>query len=222
MAIVAPSILSADFNNLLEEVKSVSSAEFLHIDVMDGNFVPNISLGALVYKNLKGKVDMVFDVHLMINDPVKYAKDFISAGADYLTFHYEAVSDVLGTINYIKSLGAKVGISIKPMTDVGVLDPYLEYIDLILIMSVEPGFGGQKFMDNSLDKIRYLYKKRQTNEYLYLIEVDGGINSDTAKQVVLAGCDVLVAGTYIFKSQDRKKIIKELKELWLLKLCVQE
>ncbi len=222
MAIVAPSILSADFNNLLEEVKSVSSAEFLHIDVMDGNFVPNISLGALVYKNLKGKVDMVFDVHLMINDPVKYAKDFISAGADYLTFHYEAVSDVLGTINYIKSLGAKVGISIKPMTDVGVLDPYLEYIDLILIMSVEPGFGGQKFMDNSLDKIRYLYEKRQTNDYLYLIEVDGGINSDTAKQVVLAGCDVLVAGTYIFKSQDRKKIIKELKELWLLKLCVQE
>ena len=222
MAIVAPSILSADFNNLLEEVKSVSSAEFLHIDVMDGNFVQNISLGALVYKNLKGKVDMVFDVHLMINDPVKYAKDFISAGADYLTFHYEAVSDVLGTIKYIKSLGSKVGISIKPMTDVGVLDPYLEYIDLILIMSVEPGFGGQKFMDNSLDKIRYLYKKRQTHEYLYLIEVDGGINSDTAKQVVLAGCDVLVAGTYIFKSQDRNKLIKELKELWLLKLCVQE
>lgn len=213
MAIVAPSILSADFNNLLEEVKSVSSAEFLHIDVMDGNFVPNISLGALVYKNLKGKVDMVFDVHLMINDPVKYAKDFISAGADYLTFHYEAVSDVLGTIKYIKSLGSKVGISIKPMTDVRVLDPYLEYIDLILIMSVEPGFGGQKFMDNSLDKIRYLYEKRQTNEYLYLIEVDGGINSDTAKQVVLAGCDVLVAGTYIFKSQNRKKLIKELKEL---------
>ncbi|MFA5542818.1 MAG: ribulose-phosphate 3-epimerase [Bacilli bacterium] len=213
MAIVAPSILSADFNNLLEEVLSVSSAEFLHVDVMDGNFVPNISLGALVYKNLKGKVDMVFDVHLMISDPVKYAKDFVESGADYLTFHYEAVNDVLKTIEYFKSLGVKVGISIKPNTDVRVLDSYLEYLDLILIMSVEPGFGGQKFIDSALDKIKYLYDKKKANEYTYLIEVDGGINEETSKLVVNAGCDVLVAGTYIFKSHNRKKLIKELKEL---------
>lgn len=215
MAIVAPSILSADFNNLLEEVLSVSSAEFLHVDVMDGNFVPNISLGALVYKNLKGKVDMVFDVHLMISDPVKYAKDFVESGADYLTFHYEAVNDVLKTIEYFKSLGVKVGISIKPNTDVRVLDSYLEYLDLILIMSVEPGFGGQKFIDSALDKIKYLYDKKKANGYTYLIEVDGGINEETSKLVVNAGCDVLVAGTYIFKSHNRKKLIKELKELWL-------
>lgn len=213
MAIVAPSILSADFNNLLEEVLSVSSAEFLHVDVMDGNFVPNISLGALVYKNLKGNVDMVFDVHLMISDPVKYAKDFVESGADYLTFHYEAVNDVLKTIEYYKSLGVKVGISIKPNTDVRVLDSYLEYLDLILIMSVEPGFGGQKFIDSALDKIKYLYDKKKANGYTYLIEVDGGINEETSKLVVNAGCDVLVAGTYIFKSHNRKKLIKELKEL---------
>lgn len=215
MAIIAPSILSADFNNLLEEVKSVSTAQFLHIDVMDGSFVPNISLGALVYKNLKGKVDMVFDVHLMISDPVKYAKDFVEAGADYLTFHYEAVNDVKGTIEYYKKLGVKVGISIKPNTDVEVLNPYLEYLDLVLIMSVEPGFGGQKFMENALDKIKYLKEQRLNHKFNYLIQVDGGINEETSKLAVSAGCDVLVAGTYIFKSQDRKNLIKELKKLWL-------
>jgi len=213
MAIVAPSILSANFNNLLAEVKSVSSAEFLHIDVMDGHFVPNISIGALVYKHLKAEVDMVMDVHLMIADPVKYAKDFVEAGADYLTFHYEAVSDVLGTIKYIKSLGVKVGISIKPNTKVEVLDEYLNELDLILVMSVEPGFGGQKFIETSLAKIEYLRKQRDENDYLYLIEVDGGINLETGKLAVDAGVDILVAGTSIFKSKNREKIIKELKDL---------
>lgn len=213
MAIIAPSILSADFNNLLEEVKSVSNAKFLHIDVMDGNFVPNISMGALVYKNLKGKVDMVFDVHLMIADPVKYANDFVQAGADYLTFHYEAVNDVLGTINYIRSLGVKVGISIKPNTDVRVLDKYLEHLDLILVMSVEPGFGGQKFMDNSLPKIKYLKDKKEQFKYNYLIEIDGGINFETARLAVSNGCEVLVAGSFIFKSNDRKNLIKELESI---------
>ena len=213
MAIIAPSILSADFNKLLEEVNSVSNAKFLHIDVMDGCFVPNISLGALVYKNLKGKVDMVFDVHLMICDPIKYAKDFISAGADYLTFHYEAVSDVLETIKYIKSLGAKVGISIKPNTDVRVLDKYLAYLDLILVMSVEPGFGGQAFMPNSLPKIKYLKDMKDQNNYKYLIEIDGGINLETAKLAVDNGCEILVAGSFIFKSKDRINLIKELENI---------
>ena len=213
MAIVAPSILSANFNNLLAEVKSVSTAEFLHIDVMDGHFVPNISIGALVYKNLKTEVDMVMDVHLMISDPMKYAKDFIDAGADYLTFHYEAVNNVLDTIKYIKSHGVKVGISIKPNTKVEVLDDYLQYLDLILIMSVEPGFGGQKFMESSLPKLEYLRKQRQIHDYLYLIEVDGGINSETAKEAVKSGADILVAGTSIFKSKNREKIIEEMKAL---------
>jgi ribulose-phosphate 3-epimerase len=213
MAIIAPSILSANFNNLLEEVKSVDNAEFLHIDVMDGHFVPNISIGALVYKNLKKAVDMVFDVHLMISDPEKYAEDFIKAGADYLTFHYEAVKDVGITIKHFKELGVKVGISVKPNTDVKVLDPYLEYLDLILIMSVEPGFGGQQFMPNSLDKVKYLKAQRDKKDYLYLIEIDGGINLETAKLAVDAGVDILVAGTSIFKSSNRRKMIEELNSL---------
>ncbi|HHU56376.1 MAG TPA: ribulose-phosphate 3-epimerase [Acholeplasmataceae bacterium] len=211
MAIVAPSILSADFSHLYNEVKSVSSAEFLHIDVMDGHFVPNISIGAMVYKNLRKDFDMVFDVHLMITDPMKYAKDFADAGADYITFHYEAVSDVMEMINHLKNLNVKVGISIKPGTDVKVLDPYLKHLDLILIMSVEPGFGGQKFIPSSLDKVKYFKQQKEKNNFL--IEIDGGINLETGKLAVDAGCDILVAGSYIFNSTNRKQVIKELGKL---------
>ena len=213
---VAPSILAANFNNLLDEVKSVESADYLHIDVMDGHFVPNISLGACVYKGLKNKVDLVFDVHLMIKDPRKYAMDFIKAGADILTFHYEALDtkdEINELIDFIHQNNTKVGISIKPNTKVEVLDPILEKLDLVLVMSVEPGFGGQSFIPNALDKISYLKNMKNKNGYNYEIEVDGGINKETSKLCVDAGVDVLVAGTYIYNNKDRKKLIKEMQNL---------
>lgn len=211
--IVAPSILAADFNNLLEEVKKCQEAEFIHIDVMDGHFVPNISFGPCVYKNLKGKINNIFDVHLMISDPLKYLDDHVKAGADIITFHLEAVDNVFEVINEIKKRNVKVGISIKPKTDVKELLPYLEIIDLVLVMSVEPGFGGQSFIESSLDKIKELKMLKNNNGYKYLIEVDGGINEITAKKVSEAGCEAVVAGTYVFKAKDYNKVIKYLKSL---------
>ena len=215
MAIVAPSILSADFSKLLEEVKSVESAEFLHIDVMDGHFVPNITIGPLVVGSIKGKVNMVFDVHLMISDPLKYSIEFIKNGADYIVFHYEALEShekILELIDFVHKNNTKVGISIKPNTDVKVIEPYLDKVDMVLVMSVEPGFGGQSFMTNSLDKIKYLKNKKIKNDYKYLIEVDGGINEKTAPLVKEAGVEVIVAGTYVFKSENREETIKSLKK----------
>ena len=211
MAKVAPSILSANFNNLIEEIKSVDNAKYLHIDVMDGKFVPNITIGPLVMKNFKKEINnMVMDVHLMIADPVKYAPDFVKAGADIITFHYEAVKYAEPAIEAIRELGVKVGISIKPLTDINVLDDLLDKVDLILIMSVEPGFGGQAFIPSALDKIKYLADKRKEKGYNYLIEVDGGINKETAKQCIEAGVDILVAGSYIFSSNNRKALIEEI------------
>jgi len=213
--LVAPSILSADFSQLLTEVKEVESygADLLHIDVMDGHFVPNITIGPDVYRNLKGQVNLVFDVHLMIERPMFFAKQFIKAGADIVTFHYEAVSDVAKTIRFIRNLGSKVGISIRPKTDVVLLEEYLDDVDIVLVMSVEPGFSGQTFMESALDKIRYLSDMKKQNNYHYLIEVDGGINEQTAVMVKEAGADILVAGTYIFKAADRKAAIEGLKKL---------
>ena len=213
---VAPSILAANFNNLFEEVKSVESADYLHIDVMDGHFVPNISLGTCVYKGLKNKVDLVFDVHLMISDPLKYANDFIKAGADIITFHYEALDnkeEIIELINLIHENNVKVGISIKPGTEVKVLDEFLHLIDLVLVMSVEPGFGGQSFMSVALDKIKYLKNKKIKDNLKYEIEVDGGINKETSKLCVEVGCEVLVAGTYIYNNDCREKLIKEMQNL---------
>ena len=214
MAKVAPSILSTNFGELRSEVKRIVDAgcEYLHFDVMDGHFVPNISFGAPILKDIND-FDIIYDVHLMISDPLKYAIDFKKAGAHYITFHYEAVDNVKEVIDHIKSLGVKVGLSIKPNTDVQVLDEYLNDLDLVLVMSVEPGFGGQKFMDCALSKLEYLRQKKNENNYSYLIEVDGGINAETSVLAVNSGAEILVAGTYVFKSPDLEKTVEGLKGL---------
>lgn len=212
---IAPSILSADFFKLNEEIKSLKEegASYLHFDVMDGHFVPNISFGAYVLKCIKDKTDLIMDVHLMISDPIKYYLDFVNAGADLITFHYEAIDekDIIPLINKIHENNVMTGISIKPNTKVEVLLPYLKDIDLVLVMSVEPGFGGQKFLDSALEKIRILNELKIKYNYSYKIEVDGGINDLTYKKVIELGADILVSGSYIFKSKNRKEAIKLLK-----------
>ena len=178
---------------------------------MDGKFVPNITIGPLVMKHFKDEIsNMIMDVHLMIADPDKYAPEFAKAGADIITFHYESVKFADNTIKLIRDLGVKVGISIKPLTDINVLDDLLDKVDLVLIMSVEPGFGGQEFLNSAIDKIKYLKNAKEKYGYHYLIEVDGGINKQTAKLAVGAGADILVAGSYIFKAKNRKQLIEEL------------
>ncbi len=210
---VAPSILSADFSSLKESVSRVSKASILHIDVMDGIFVPNISFGAMVQKSIrKDFKDQIFDTHLMIIDPIKYVKDFKDAGSDYLTFHIEAKSDIKETIDLIHKYDMKAGISIKPNTDPSVLIPYLKDLDLVLVMSVEPGFGGQSFMPNSIDKIKWLNNYRKENNLNYLISVDGGINKDTYGFVMEAGSDIAVMGSFIFKQEMPNEWITKIEE----------
>lgn len=213
---IAPSILSADFIKLGEEIKLVESlgAEFLHFDVMDGHFVPNISFGVPVLKSISHYHKMTNDVHIMISDPLKYAEKFIKAGADILTFHYEACENekqVHEVIHLIHELGAKAGLSIKPNTPVEVIEPFLNHLDLVLIMSVEPGFGGQTFIPNALDKISYLRKLIDERKLNCFIEVDGGINAETGKLCKEAGVDVLVAGSYLFGHEDIKNRMESLR-----------
>jgi ribulose-phosphate 3-epimerase len=211
--IVAPSFLSSDFTKLKEEILSIDQAKWLHFDVMDGKFVANKTYDHQMLNTIQAYSDQVFDCHLMIEEPEKYVDNYIDNQADFITFHYEATDDPLALIKHIKDFNVKAGISIKPDTDVSVLDDLLAYLDLILIMSVEPGKGGQKFLPSAVDKINYLNEKRKAFDYDYLIEVDGGINEETAKYVKDAGCDVIVVGSYIFNRQDRNQIIRDLENV---------
>lgn len=209
--IIAPSILSSDFANLETEIKRLeeNGADWVHVDVMDGHFVPNLTIGAPVVKAIKPVTKLPMDVHLMIENPAKYVKDFALAGADIITFHYEATKETtFEVINIIKSYGVKVGISIKPKTPVSAIKPYLDMVDLVLIMTVEPGFGGQKFMEDCADKI--IEVKAYTNKDI-IVEVDGGVNEQTAQHCKKCGADALVAGSYVFSSDDMKEAIASLR-----------
>lgn len=213
---IAPSLLSANFAFLKNELDAIkeAGASWVHYDVMDGHFVPNISFGYSILNDISKVTELYLDVHLMISEPTKYVKQFIDANASLIVFHYEAMDnqeDILALIKEIKEAGVDVGLSIKPATSVASLKPYLELLDVVLVMSVEPGFGGQKFNQEALNKIKELKQLRQQNNYHYLIEVDGGINEETGRLCKEAGVDVLVAGSYIFNSDDYTQRIDSLK-----------
>ena len=214
---ISPSILSADFGQLGNEVKRLESggADMIHVDVMDGHFVPNLTIGPPVIKNLKKYTKLPFDVHLMISPVHKYIKDYAEAGADIITIHPEATDNLNESVNLIKKLNKKVGVSLNPDTDIDALTDEIANLDLILIMSVFPGFGGQKFIPEIIDKIKKLKKIKEEKNYNFEIEVDGGINFSNSKEVLSAGANILVSGTTIFKENngDIKKNIEKLKSM---------
>ena len=210
---ISPSILSCDYSKMGEEFKRMEEcgADWLHIDVMDGHFVPNITLGAPIVKCMRKCSSLVFDVHLMISDPKKYIPDFVKAGADVITFHVESDSPTGETIDLIRSLGCKAALSVKPKTPVEVVFPYLEKLSMVLVMTVEPGFGGQSFMADMLDKVKVLRAECERRGLDTDIQVDGGINEQNAGLAVQSGANVLVAGSAVFGSKDAKAPIASLK-----------
>ena len=207
--LIAPSVLSSDFSQLGNEVRRMDlcGADWIHLDVMDGHFVPNLTFGAPVIRAVRGFTEKPFDVHLMIEEPLRYVPDFIDAGADIITFHIESKSDTEKTLEAIRAGGVKPALSVKPGTPAEVLFPYLDKLYMVLVMTVEPGFGGQSFMEDMMEKIRALKARRPE----LLIQVDGGINSSTIRTAAQAGTDVCVAGTSVFKAEDAAQAIRDLK-----------
>ena len=211
---LSPSLLSADFTNLKSEMEVLdkNGVKYLHLDVMDGMFVPNISFGPMIIKQLRPLTHMIFDVHLMIEDPDRYVQNFKDAGADILTVHYEACKHLHRTVSYIKSLGMKAGVSLNPATNIDVLDYVLEDLDLVLIMSVNPGFGGQSFIPSAIDKIKNLKAKIRERNLNVIVEVDGGVKTTNVKDVIEAGADLIVSGSDVFA--DKENRIRAYKEIF--------
>lgn len=211
--LIAASLLSADFADLKEEIRSVEQggADWLHLDVMDGHFVPNLTFGPLLVEAVKRLSNLPLDVHLMITDPLKYAPDFARAGADWLTIHSETTADLASAVSRVKGLGVKAGVSLNPATPLGSIAKSISEADLVLVMSVNPGFGGQKFIPEVLDKVRELKKQKAEGVTGALISIDGGINPDTAKLAREAGAEVLVAGAAIFGAPDRTARIRAIR-----------
>ncbi|MDQ1331910.1 MAG: ribulose-phosphate 3-epimerase [Thermodesulfobacteriota bacterium] len=215
MKLIAPSILSADFSRLGEEIKSVekAGADWIHVDVMDGHFVPNITMGPLVVEAVRRVTSLPIDVHLMIENADRFIPDFVKAGASFISVQVEACTHLNRTIQLIKELGVKPGVVLNPATPLSAIEWVLEYTDFVLIMSVNPGFGGQAFIRNSIDKIKALSNMIKEKGLPTLIEIDGGVNKDTIRDISIAGADVFVAGSAIFGSRNYKETIKLLKEI---------
>ena len=209
MAKVAPSILSADFSKLGADVQEICElgSDYIHVDVMDGAFVPNISFGAGVMKSLNNVATIPYDVHLMIEDPDRYIEDFVTPNTEFITVHQEACRHLDRTIQHIHSTGVKAGVALNPATPIVMVEDVLDKVDMILIMSVNPGFGGQKFIPRALDKIRRLDEIRKANGYDFVIEVDGGVNLQNCEELKSVGTDILVAGSAVFKAESRKEAI---------------